>query len=280
MALLLPALAKARAAARRTACRNNTKQIVAALRLHESSHGELPVGAQRQATVGVSWLVPTVQYLDAPKSVQEIDTGSRHAGSLVKNLKNAERVDGVTFSVLRCPSTTFPALKKVGFADAMMPSYVGLSGAMGDATFAESRTSRCCRQDPDGETSSGGVLVPNKAVSLMQISDGLSQTLCIGETSREIIDAKGKSQRIDGGFPAGWIAGTSAEGTPPNFVKAAGSSSWNITTIRYLPNTSDYELPESTITAEPTTRLCRLTMAALSLDSATDPLSSYRIKST
>lgn len=243
VALLLPAVAKARAAARQVSCLNNARQIALALHEHENSYGQLPIGAQQQGSIGVSWLVATVLFLEPPQSFREIDPRSSDAGFLVKNLDNAKCVDGITMSTLRCPSTTFPALKRVGFVDAMMPSYVGNSGAMGDADFAEPRTSRCCSQASDGESSSGGVLVPNRSITFRQISDGLSKTICIGETSRHVVDRKGRLQRIDGGFPMGWIAGTNATGTPPNLKKANGSASWNITTIRYPPNTTDYDLP-------------------------------------
>ena len=245
--LLLPAVTKARAAARQKACHNNVKQIALALQLHESSQGQLPVGAERQSTfgstMGVSWLVPTVLYLDAPQPFHEIDAHGRHAGFMLNNPENAKLIDGVTLDPLRCPSTTFPALRRIGNVDAMMPSYVGLSGAMGDANFSEPRASRCCSQVPDGETSSGGVLIPNQSITLRQISDGLSKTIAIGETSRHIFNSKGKPRRIDGGFPLGWIAGSSAKGTPPNFKSKNGAATWNITTIRYSPNTSDYDLP-------------------------------------
>jgi prepilin-type processing-associated H-X9-DG protein len=47
----------------------------------------------------------------------------------------------------------------------------------------------------------------------------------------------------------GWLAGTRAVGTPPDYrlqgmaADALRPSSWNITTIRYSPNVSDYDLP-------------------------------------
>lgn len=244
IALLLPAVSKARDAARLTACRNKAKQIALALQNHESAQRHLPVGAEKQNTIGVSWFVRIGQFLEVPTETGNIRTEIRDAGSLLQNRDLADRVDNVVIPELRCPSTTFPALRRSGLlVDAMMPSFVGIAGAMGDDKFSETRTSRCCSQNSTGETSSGGVLIPNRSIRFREISDGLSKTICFGEASREMIDKKGRNRRIDGGFPMGWVAGTAAKGTPPNFISAIGAPSWNITTIQYAPNTLDYELP-------------------------------------
>ncbi|MBL9123869.1 MAG: DUF1559 domain-containing protein [Planctomycetaceae bacterium] len=125
----------------------------------------------------------------------------------------------------------------------MMPHYVGIAGAARDADFAEQRWSKCCALPMDGEIAAGGLLIPNRAVKLRDILDGLSNTLLVAEASDFGASANGKQRRFDGGYPTGWIAGTAAGGTPPNYDGSFIRPSWNITTIRYPINYRTYPAP-------------------------------------
>jgi prepilin-type processing-associated H-X9-DG protein len=75
------------------------------------------------------------------------------------------------------------------------------------------------------------------------MSDGLSNTIAVGEASNYAIDSAGNRKDIDGSFPVGWITGTTASGTPPNYNPGFSPTCWNITTIRYAPNSRDYNRP-------------------------------------
>jgi prepilin-type processing-associated H-X9-DG protein len=120
---------------------------------------------------------------------------------------------------------------------------VGIAGATSHDGFPETRVNGCCLPESQGEISAGGVLVPNRPIRLRQVTDGTSTTLALGECSDYLFNSQGIARRIDAGFAYGWMTGTSATGTPPNYQPVPGQASWNLTTIRYQPNTRDFSLP-------------------------------------
>jgi prepilin-type N-terminal cleavage/methylation domain-containing protein len=243
LSLMMPAIQSAREAARRSSCQNNLRQIGSALLNYESAHQTFPVGVQRNVTFGNSWLVAIAAALDESAIMGQLDTHGPHSGSVFLNATNGSVVDGVRIDTLICPSSPLPPMKQVTAFQLTMPSYVGISGAVGDVEFSETRVSTCCVPELGGKISAGGVLIPNQAVSIRQIVDGTSKTLIVGEASDYARGADGTAYRIDGGNPLGWIAGTTARGTPPDYNSGFSPPSWNVTTVRYPPNTRNYELP-------------------------------------
>lgn len=249
IAFLLPAIQAAREAARRASCQNNLRQIGLALLNHENVRQVLPIGARNQmigslATFGISWWVEVVPYLEESAIYEKFDKQGPHVGLALLHPQNGNLVDSLVIDVMRCPSSPLPPTKRVGAFQLMMPSYVGIAGASSHDGFAETRVNNCCEGD-SGEISAGGVLIPNRAVRLGQVSDGISKTLAVGEASDYAVNAAGVKFRIDGGFATGWITGTQAPGTPPDYDPAFSIArrSRNITTLRYAPNTRDYDLP-------------------------------------
>lgn len=242
MALLVPAVQSAREAARRTSCRNNLRQIGIALQNYESAYGTYPIGGRQQFSFGPSWWVAVLPQLDQAALYNGFDMTSRNNGFSLLNLTNARLVDGVTLSLMLCPSSPIPQLLTVGAGGARQtrPSYVGIAGAAQDAGFIEGRVSKCC-QVPTGEISAGGMLIPNAFIRQSQIADGSSNVIFVGESSDFAMDAAHNLKSIDGSYPMGWIMGTSATGTPPAYTTLkAGPSCWNVTTIRYRPNDRNY----------------------------------------
>jgi hypothetical protein len=154
---------------------------------------------------------------------------------------NGRVVDGLVIGAMICPSTPLPPLYPVGSFHLMMPSYVGIAGATDDDDFHEDRVDICCVPLKDGQIAAGGVLVANRAVAAKEIVDGMSKTIAVGEESDYVTDGNSVPFRIDAGFPSGWIMGTIVRGTPPDY--SAPFPAWNITTIRYPPNTTRYNLP-------------------------------------
>ena len=194
-------------------------------------------------TFGVSWWVDILPYLEESAVYDHFDLVGPHSGSVILNATNGQLANGLVIAVMGCPSSAIPPLGPAGNYMVMMPSYVGISGTTDDANFPETRVSTCCLPENKGEISAGGLLIPNRAVRVATITDGLANTLAVGECSDYAIDSLGRTHRIDGGFPNGWLTGTTAIGTPPNYNVSFAPPSWNVTTIRYPVNTRNYSLP-------------------------------------
>jgi prepilin-type N-terminal cleavage/methylation domain-containing protein len=239
--LLLPAVQAAREAARQSTCRNNLHQVGLAALNYEAGEGTLPVGASRSVSFGHSWWVEIAPFLEQGAVMARFDKKSPHHGWVVAHPRNGRLVNGLVLPSLWCPSSPLEPLASVGGYRVMMPSYVGISGAAPEGSeFAETRLNLCCSPKVDGYISGGGLLVPNAAIGLRQVEDGISATLLAGETSDQAY-RNGVAYRVDGGHADGWVMGTSGSGTPPSFEMAVPA--WNLTTIRYPPNTRDYSLP-------------------------------------
>ncbi|QDV71910.1 DUF1559 domain-containing protein [Botrimarina mediterranea] len=241
--LLLPGVQSARESGRRASCQNNLRQVGVALLQHEATHIEFPVGAAGGGSMGVSWMVRIAPYLEEMQSYDRLDLSGGKHGLVVVHAENGRAIDGLEIATLACPSSLIPQLRQVGAFQLMMPSYVGVSGASNHDGFPEQRVAECCIPRMGGQISAGGVLVPNYSVRAMQITDGLSNTLVTAECSSYSYTSDGRERRIDGGFPNGWIAGTAARGVPPEYHPGFAPPSWNIVTVRYTPNTADYDLP-------------------------------------
>jgi len=81
MALALPAVQQARAAARLAQCRNNLKQIGAALHNFESSHGSLPAGCDFEEFRLHSWCTRILPYIDQAPLYSEYNWEADFSGN-------------------------------------------------------------------------------------------------------------------------------------------------------------------------------------------------------
>ena len=184
IALLLPAVQQAREAARRTQCKNNLKQLGVALHNYVDLHKVLPPGYVSSFTAtgddlgpGWSWAAMLMPQLDQTPAYQLIDfsSGIEKATNATIRLK--------TFSVFLCPSddaiSQWPAKSydpSTGvplnvICEVGSSNYVGMYGISEPGV--------------DGE----GVFFRNSNVSFADITDGLSQTIAIGERSHRLGEA-------------------------------------------------------------------------------------------
>ncbi len=246
--LLLPAIQAGREASRASACRNNLKQIGIALLNYESTHRHFPKGAEGRydrklaptLMYGLSWWADVLPYLEQSDLADRLDRTGAWTGWVQLNPHNGELAHGFAPEFWFCPSSSIDHFATAGGFQLAAPSYVGISGASSHDGFPETRVSPCCRSD--GEISAGGVLVPNTVIGPRRISDGLTNTLLVGEQSDFAYWQRfGTQMRIDGGYPNGWICGTNALGVPPNYGSSF-SPSYNLATVRYGLNERRYEL--------------------------------------
>ena len=167
VAMLLPAVQAAREAARRTTCRNQVKQQVVAIHMFTDREGVLPSGGMltdRKERDGAGWRVQTLPYLEEAALFDEIRV--EPDGQMTNK-------DFPTPGVFVCPSSPNQSAAARGWCH-----YAGVSGSgqfeqdvwdLQDAAFLS------------GEVFVDGVLYPGSEVAFRQITDGLSQTLAIGE---------------------------------------------------------------------------------------------------
>ena len=90
VSILLPAVQQARAAARRTQCKNNLKQIGLALHNYHDVHGVFPMGSSTETAPG-AWgmMAHILPYLELSTTYQLIDFEEYSCCTAVKLLQNA-----------------------------------------------------------------------------------------------------------------------------------------------------------------------------------------------
>jgi prepilin-type N-terminal cleavage/methylation domain-containing protein/prepilin-type processing-associated H-X9-DG protein len=245
IAIILPAVQSSRESARAATCKYRLRQIAVALINHETTRREFPVGASSgpYRTMGVSWIVGTLPFLEEDSLYDAYDRRSMHSGEVGLHAANRRTVAGAALPVLRCPSSPLPELDANGVSQTPMavPCYVGIAGATSAEGFNELRVSRCCLPILDGFIGAGGMLPPGKAVVLREVTDGSSRTFLVAEQSNFAFSKADYPHRIDGGLFQGWVAGTSTPGVPPAYNGT--SPAYNVTTVRYALNMRDYDLP-------------------------------------
>jgi prepilin-type N-terminal cleavage/methylation domain-containing protein len=174
--LLMPAVQRSREAAFRIKCANNLKQIGLAVHLHHDQHQSLPPSRLPGETLSWAWLI--LPNLEQQNLYNLWDPGQ----SLYKMNPLALNVPIPTYfcPTRRSPSgpETKPFTQPVG---CMQPG--GVQGAAGDYAACIGTTGAdFALLLPDGTTlPPNGVFVANQGLRFADISDGLSNTLLVGE---------------------------------------------------------------------------------------------------
>jgi prepilin-type processing-associated H-X9-DG protein len=197
ISLLLPALARSREAARRIGCVNNLKQIALALQTYYTSNEVLPSGATDHQTADeeekeiegdrIGWIASLLPNAEQVGLYQAIDFDRGVFDPL--NYK----VRTTAISMVLCPSSDrgrwayqpWPTL-------ASPPPPAPAAGSAGVSTYAG------CHHDAEAPIGldDRGVFYRNSRVRYEDVTDGLSQTLFIGEVADP--------------SPLGWLSGSRA----------------------------------------------------------------------
>ncbi len=178
LGLLLPAVQKVRAAAARTRCQNNLKQIGLAVHSYENAHGRLPPGYSSRAVSpngenlgpGWGWAAHILPFIEQDNLARQIDL-SRDITEPIHAVTRA-----TVLPVFRCPADqpqagdTFALAAGSGTPVTIaFASYVACGGTYEVSLFPDTNT---------------GLFLRNSKFRLTDIADGTSNTLFVTERCR------------------------------------------------------------------------------------------------
>jgi prepilin-type N-terminal cleavage/methylation domain-containing protein/prepilin-type processing-associated H-X9-DG protein len=185
--LLLPAVQGAREAARRLQCANNLKQVGLALHGYHGAIGAFPPGYVSAVPPGVvnypelgagwGWGAMILAQLEQRPLFDSINFGLPIAGAASATARQS------VVATYLCPSSTPDGPVRVTgdedqrvvlVADLAASQYIGSAG-QGEV------------EDVPG--SNNGILFRNSRIRFRDVTDGLGQTLLVGERSRNLADA-------------------------------------------------------------------------------------------
>lgn len=191
--LLLPAVQAARAAARRSQCQNNLKQLALGLNNYDSAFGHLPPGwiAQTNNQAEWGWTVLIFPFLEEQSLYDSMQVNDHRLWDVILDPKTRHLVQ-TPLPIFRCPEdqqndllpggrNTFGPPIERHFRCQNCPgapefepatsNYMGVSGFYDRANHV-----------PVGKDN--GVLHANSEVQIGQIIDGTSKTFAVGERDR------------------------------------------------------------------------------------------------
>jgi prepilin-type N-terminal cleavage/methylation domain-containing protein len=232
ISLLLPAVQQAREAARRSQCRNNLKQLGLAVHNYLSVAGMFPpasISGANPTYYHSSAYMQLMPYFDYQNLYNQIDFSSGQSPGYVLSGGGSDTVtngllDGAIPPVFHCPSSTMPR-----FASLTLPrritscSYKLLLGSSPD-TAVPSRT----QAKTWGHVAFNGAFEQNRGTKASDFTDGLSNTLMMGEQSDWVTTATAGPYDFRGSSAYGAWMGCNAVGS-----NVGSGESYNTTTIRY-----------------------------------------------
>jgi hypothetical protein len=186
--LLLPAVQKVREAANRSQCANNLKQIGLALHNFHNTYGKLPYARSGGGSKDHSWAVLILPFIEQDPAYKlwttPIPGVTQYVGINQFNAVGVPEIQTareLQVSIFYCPSRRSPPQLCNIFSDS--PSTPPLNGSCGD--YAACRGDGITINGFDSglflQTQPSSYSVPRRSIRLADVTDGLSNTLAIGE---------------------------------------------------------------------------------------------------
>jgi prepilin-type N-terminal cleavage/methylation domain-containing protein/prepilin-type processing-associated H-X9-DG protein len=192
--LLLPAVQKVREAANRTKCKNNLKQIGLALHSYHDRMGRFPPGYKTRVAPDNSDLGPGwgwASFLLADLEQGNLQQQIRFDKDIKDPLNTSARV--TVLPIFVCPSEvasgTFAVVDANGnpLVEVARASYTAMNGVLGVSSDS---------------WDNNGAFLRNRALKIVDISDGLSNTLFVGERATNMSSATWTGAVPSGVVPA------------------------------------------------------------------------------
>ena len=197
IAMLLPAVQAAREAARRMQCAGNFKQVGIALHNYHSALNHFPPGVTWDWSVsyyGWSWSVYILPYLE-----QDILEASINFDVTVYANTGSREIAAHSIDVYNCPSDP-----KAGTWCEWSGGFNQGPGVNDDfrvTSIAGVADSDLWQRNAAQGENSNGIFFANKNMTIAEITDGTSNTLCIGE----VTGARGIRGGVDAWYQHSWF---------------------------------------------------------------------------
>jgi prepilin-type N-terminal cleavage/methylation domain-containing protein len=184
---LVPALLGSRGAARRVGCLNNLKQVILALEGYRTTYGVLPSGSyapsgpvpSEPGGYRLSWIASILPFMEQTMMYRSLDF-------------NVGADDGANQTVRRTRISSLTCPTERGESWDMLRGGWSDPFALGTGSYAG------CQHDVEApiDADNHGVFFLNSRIRVVDVTDGLAQTIFVGEVVRR--------------SPLGWMSGTRA----------------------------------------------------------------------
>ena len=188
--LLLPAVQAARAAARRTQCTNNIKNLVLGILNYESSQGVLPQGwvAKTDNQAEWAWTTFILPMIEEQGLYDALGVSERRLWDVIRDPK-LRHLAQTPLPLFNCPEDETIELLRGGGNTFSPPieRHFRCAGCPGAPEFEPAKSNYigvCGLWDKFRLLPNNGVFYANSEVELGDIEDGTSKTFAVGERDR------------------------------------------------------------------------------------------------